>query len=89
MSGRIRRKLRTAIWHMMAMVTAWIVFLIAMAVSLSAGANLDRATVRLAGAACACVGFLLMGAGGWLGGRLVYEFGVGVAASPRADATGN
>jgi uncharacterized membrane protein len=33
---------------------------------------------QLAVVICAVVGFLLMSVGGWLGGRLVYEFGVAV-----------
>jgi len=33
---------------------------------------------RIAAATCAVAGFLLMGLGGWYGGRLVYEHGVAV-----------
>jgi uncharacterized membrane protein len=49
-------------------------------IPISTGANLESSTAQLAGVASASVGFLLMSIGGWLGGRLVYEFGIGVAA---------
>jgi uncharacterized membrane protein len=69
--------MRIATWHMMVMATAWVSFLIALVLSISAGVPLDHSTAQLAGAISAGVGFLLMCVGGWLGGRLVYEFGVG------------
>lgn len=64
-----------AIWHMMVMATVWVCFLFAWLLSVSAG--FDPATARLGAAACAVAGFVLMAVGGWLGGRLVYEFGIG------------
>jgi uncharacterized membrane protein len=70
--------IRVAISHMMAMATAWVCFMLALV--MTAGASLEPSTAQLAGAASASVGFLLMSIGGWLGGRLVYEFGIGVAA---------
>ena len=70
--------MRVATWHMMVMATAWVCFLLALLLSISAGTTLDHATAQLAGVASAGVGFLLMSAGGWLGGRLIYEFGIGV-----------
>jgi uncharacterized membrane protein len=72
--------MRVAISHMMAMATAWICFMSALVIPISAGAGLDHSTAQLIAVAAACLGFLLMGIGGWLGGRLVYEFGIGVAA---------
>ena len=66
--------MRVATWHMMIMATAWFFFLLALMLSVST----DPATAKFGPAACAVVGFLLMGAGGWYGGRLVYEFGVAV-----------
>jgi uncharacterized membrane protein len=72
--------MRIAISHMMAMATAWVCFMFALVMPISTGAGLDRSTAQLASVATACFGFLLMGIGGWLGGRLVYEFGIGVAA---------
>ena len=68
--------MRVATWHMMIMATAWVCFLLALLVSISAG--LDHAAAQMSAAACALVGFVLMGVGGWYGGRLVYEFGVAV-----------
>jgi uncharacterized membrane protein len=70
--------MRVATWHMMVMATAWVCFLLALVMPISAGAALDHSTAQLAGVASAVVGFLLMSVGGWLGGRLVYEFGIGV-----------
>jgi uncharacterized membrane protein len=58
------------------MSTVWICFLTAMQLSTSTG--LDRSTAQVGAVACAGVGFLLMGIGGWLGGRLIYEFGIAV-----------
>lgn len=68
--------MRVATWHMMIMATVWICFLVALMLSISVG--FDPSTAQLAAAACAVAGFLLMGVGGWYGGRLVYEFGVAV-----------
>jgi uncharacterized membrane protein len=72
--------MRVATWHMMVMATAWVCFLLALLLSISAAAALDHATAQLAGVASAGVGFLLMSVGGWLGGRLIYEFGIGVGS---------
>jgi uncharacterized membrane protein len=68
--------MRVATWHMMIMATVWVCFLVALMLSISTG--LDHSTTRIAAAACAVAGFLLMGVGGWYGGRLVYEFGIAV-----------
>jgi len=67
--------MRVATRHMMVMATAWLCFMLALV--LTAAAGIDPATAQVAGALFAAAGFLLMGTGGWLGGRLVYEFGVG------------
>lgn len=74
--------MRVATWHLMVMATAWLCFL--MALVLPAAAGVAPATAKLAGALSASAGFLLMGTGGWLGGRLVYEFGVGVKSHAKA-----
>jgi uncharacterized membrane protein len=55
-----------------------------LALVLTAAAGIDPATAKLAGVLSAAAGFLLMGTGGWLGGRLVYEFGVGVGVRSHA-----
>lgn len=68
--------MEVATWHLMAMSTVWVCFVAAMALSMST--ELDHSTAQVGAVACAGVGFLLMGIGGWLGGRLVYEFGVAV-----------
>jgi uncharacterized membrane protein len=68
--------MRVATWHMMTMATVWVCFLVALMLSISTGLN--RSTAQLATVACAVVGVLLMGVGAWLGGRLVYDFGVAV-----------
>jgi uncharacterized membrane protein len=68
--------MRVATWHMMIMATAWVCFLLALLLSVSTG--FDQATASLGEAACAVAGFVLMAVGGWLGGRLVYEFGIAV-----------
>jgi uncharacterized membrane protein len=68
--------MRVATWHMMIMATVWVCFLMALMLSMPNG--LDHSMAQLAVVICAVVGFLLMSVGGWLGGRLVYEFGVAV-----------
>ena len=68
--------MRVAIWHMMTMATVWVCFLLALMLSISTAP--DRAAMQSGEAVCAGVGFLLMAVGGWLGGRLIYEFGIAV-----------
>ena len=68
--------MRVATWHVMIMATVWVCFLSALLLSVSTG--FDQATASLGEAACAVAGFVLMAVGGWLGGRLVYEFGIAV-----------
>lgn len=70
-----------ATWHMMIMATVWLCFLFALMLSISTG--LDHSTAQVAAVACAGVGFLLMSVGGWLGGQLVYEFGIAVKGRTR------
>jgi uncharacterized membrane protein len=67
--------MRVATWHMLVMATVWVCFLVAL---LSISPELAGSTARLAVVAFAVLGFLLMAVGGWLGGRLVYEFGIAV-----------
>jgi uncharacterized membrane protein len=72
--------MRVATSHMMAMAAAWVSFMVALVITNSTGASLDKQIAQLAGVASASLGFLLMSVGGWLGGRLVYEFGIGMGA---------
>ena len=74
--ARESRAMQVATWHIMVMSTVWTCFLGAMLLSISAGP--DYLTAQVGAVSCAGVGFLLMAVGGWLGGRLVYEFGVAV-----------
>src|SRR5262249_51778604 len=76
--------MRVATWHMMVMATAWLCFLLALVLPISAEARIDHSTAQLASTAGSVAGFLLMSAGGWLGGRLVYEFGTGVRSQPQS-----
>lgn len=71
--------MRIAASHMMAMAAAWVCFMLALVMTISTGASLGKETAQLASIASTTVGFLLMSVGGWLGGRLVYEFGIGAA----------
>jgi uncharacterized membrane protein len=56
--------------HMMTMATLRLCFL---------GALLLASSAPVLAAVGAALGFCLMAVGGWLGGRLIYEFGIGVA----------
>lgn len=70
------RALRDAYLHMSAMSSAFLLY----AVSLFA--RLDHTTLLAPGAmaiACSLIGFVCLGVGGWLGGKLVYQHGIGVA----------
>lgn len=75
--------MRVATWHLMVMATVWCCFLLALLLPMSAGTTLDHWTAQLAATVSAGVGFLLMAVGGWLGGRLVYEFGIGLRDQPK------
>jgi len=69
--------MRVATSHMMVMATAWVCFLLALVLTMSEGVANDGSTAQLAGVFGASVGFVLMSVGAWLGGQLVYEFGIG------------
>ena len=65
----------TAISHLMAMCSAWLIFLVALALR-----GLPPTTpVPIAALIASAAGFLVMAYGAWLGGKLVYEFGLGTA----------
>lgn len=64
----------TAVAHMLVMGSAWLCFLASLALR-----GPPRGTPSpLMALVAAAVGFVAMAAGGWLGGRLVYRFAVGV-----------
>lgn len=69
-----------AIGHMMLMCLSWLLFLLSLALR---GLPPDQAPPPWATAA-AGAGFAAMAFGGWLGGRLVYHYGVGVSSGAEA-----
>jgi uncharacterized membrane protein len=78
--GSDTEEMRIATRHMMVMATAWTFFLIALVLPMTATTVIAPRTAEIADMASAWTGFLLMCFGGWLGGRLVYEFRVGTQA---------
>ena len=78
-------RFRTATLHLGAMVTSVVLFLIA-AVLQRAGYN--DATVTTGGLILALVGVGVMGAGGWLGGAIVYVHGMRVKSLSAGSSTG-
>lgn len=69
------KALRVASLHMMIMLSAWTMFVVALILPMLA--TLSTSARSVGAGICAFIGFGLLSAGGWLGGRLVYEFGVG------------
>jgi uncharacterized membrane protein len=72
---RDHRAQSTAVRHMIVMCTAWLLFIVSLLLRGRADAHSIWATL------IAVLGFATLLYGGWLGGRLVYRFGIGVAAS--------
>jgi uncharacterized membrane protein len=62
-----------AVMHLMAMGSAWVIFLLALALH----GYPPKVPVSIAARATTAIGFVAMVYGAWLGGKLVYEFGVG------------
>ena len=62
-----------AITHLMTMCSAWLIFLVALALH----GYPPTTPVPIAALIASAAGFLAMAYGAWLGGKLVYEFGVG------------
>ena len=60
--------------HLIAMCGAWLIFLVALALH----GYPPKTPVSLAALIASAAGFLVMVYGAWMGGRLVYEFGVGI-----------
>lgn len=68
----------TAVMHLMAMCCAWLIFLVALALR----GFPPKTPVSTVAQIASATGFLTMAYGAWLGGKLVYEFGVG--SKPKA-----
>jgi uncharacterized membrane protein len=68
-----------AVTHLMAMCSAWLIFLVALALH----GYPPTTPVPVAALFASAAGFLTMAYGAWLGGKLVYEFGVGTTTSER------
>jgi len=66
-----------SITHLMAMCSAWLVFLVALALH----GYPPSTPVTLAALIASVAGFLAMAYGAWLGGKLVYEHAVGMKKS--------
>ena len=62
-----------SITHLVAMCSAWLVFGVALALH----GYPPKTPVPLAALITSAAGFMAMAYGGWLGGKLVYEHGVG------------
>jgi uncharacterized membrane protein len=70
-----------AITHLMAMGSAWLVFLLALALH----GFPPKLPVSLAAQLATVAGFLIMAFGAWVGGKLVYEFGVGTTSGTKGS----
>ena len=68
-----------AVTHLMAMCTAWLIFLIALALH----GIPPKVPVPIVAQSATAAGFAIMAFGGWLGGKLVYVFGVGTTSGTR------
>ncbi len=73
---------KTADTHLMLMGSAWSIYLMAYILRLSQGAL--TAEPALAPALLSIVGFFVMAAGAYFGGKLVYAHGVGVSLKKRS-----
>lgn len=72
----------TAVAHMLAMGSAWVLFVLALALR----GGRQESGVSPVVLAIEHIGVVVMLIGGWLGGRLVYRFGVGVNADMQHEA---
>jgi uncharacterized membrane protein len=73
----------SAVTHLMTMCTAWLIFLFALALH----GIPPKVPVSIAAQAATAVGFAIMAFGGWLGGKLVYVFGVGTTSGTGGSGT--
>lgn len=72
-----------AVMHLMTMCSAWVILLFALALH----GYPPAVPVSIAALLATAAGFLIMAFGGWLGGRLVYEFGVGTTSGTKGSGT--
>lgn len=70
-----------AVSHLLAMSTAWMLFIVSVAMRGLPATDAPSIWATVV----ALVAWMVMAFGGWLGGRLVYEFGIGVATRTRRD----
>ena len=70
-----------AITHLMAMCSAWLIFLVALALR----GFPPTTPVSIAALIASATGFLALAYGAWLGGKLVYEFGVGTTPGTKGS----
>jgi uncharacterized membrane protein len=70
-----------AITHLMAMGSAWLIFLVALALR----GYPPTTPVSAASLIASATGFIAMAYGAWLGGKLVYEFGVGATPGTKGS----
>jgi uncharacterized membrane protein len=70
-----------AVMHLMAMCSAWLIFLVALALR----GYPPTTPVPIAALIASAAGFLAMAYGAWLGGKLVYEFGVGTTPGTKGS----
>jgi len=70
-----------AVTHLMAMCSAWLIFLVALALR----GFPPTTPVSIAALIASATGFLALAYGAWLGGKLVYEFGVGTTPGTKGS----
>ena len=71
----------SAITHLMAMFSAWLIFLVALALR----GYPPTTPVSIASLIASATGFIAMAYGAWVGGKLVYEFGVGTTPGTKGS----
>jgi uncharacterized membrane protein len=67
--------MRVAYWHMCLVVIAWAMYALSLYMRLNGSTLIRPDGVAIA---LSVLGFLLLAAAGWLGGTLVYGYGIGV-----------
>lgn len=70
-----------AITHLTVMFSAWLIFLVALALR----GYPPTTPVSIASLIASATGFIAMTYGAWVGGKLVYEFGVGITPGTKGS----